>query len=169
MRSLLLLAAAITLAPLGACSDADQPAAAASAAPAPAIPIAAAELPQIRPGRWLMRTVDFKGDKATRELLNEEPEFVCIAPGTSILDTTDTDLSKCSQRAISRTGAGVSVEAQCETADIKSSIKSVYSGDFKTVIRADVELGMAAAGQPMETVRIGLEGRYQGPCTGDEG
>ena len=169
MRSPVLLAAAIALAPLAACSEANPSAAAVSPAALPATPISDAELPQIRPGRWLMRTVDFKGDQASRELLNEEPEFVCIAPGTSILDTTDTDLSQCSQRAISRTATGVSIEAHCATGDIKSSIKSVYSGDFKTVVRADIELGMAPAGQAMETVRIGLEGRYQGSCTGDEG
>ena len=89
-------------------------------------------------------------------------------PGATVLRATQTDLSDCAQRSITRTGDGSLVEARCESGDVASRVRATYSGDFKTVIHADLELSMAPKGQRMETMHVRLEGRYQGACTGEE-
>lgn len=156
---------------LSGCSGEATPAAA-TAAPEAAIAsqaLTAADLPSIRAGRWLMRNVGYQGDQATREMVDEAPEYVCIPAGTNVLSTTSTDLANCPKHAISRRGGAIVVEAQCKADDIESRMTAVYSGDFQSNIKAVIELAMAPSGQPLETVRVTLQGRYEGPCKGDEG
>ncbi|MEW5684004.1 MAG: DUF3617 family protein [Pseudomonadota bacterium] len=155
------------LSALAACSAEQGDAQAAS--PGPAQALARTDLPKIRPGRWLMRNVQFEGDKASRELLDEEPEYVCIPAGADILRTTETDLADCAEHALTRRGGTIVVEAQCTAQGVKSSIRAVYSGDFQSTVHADVALGLAPVGQPLERIRVRIEGRYQGACQGDEG
>lgn len=145
--------------------------------------VAVVDLPTIRPGRWLVRDLPPAGDdlsvlnspatsaqliRVNAALSDPDLEMICIEPGATVLRATQTDLSDCAQRSITRTGEGYLVEARCESGDVSSRVRATYSGDFKTVIHADLELSMAPKGQRMETMHVRIEGRYQGPCTGEE-
>lgn len=159
--------AALTL-PLLACSGDDGRAQAAAASPDAARTPAVSDLPQLRPGRWMMRNVRFAGDKATREMLDEDIEFVCIAPGADLLQATGAELANCPDHKITRQGSSVVVEAKCSAQGVDSSIRATYSGDLQSRLTATMRIGLAPSGQPLEFAEVTVEGRHQGACQGDE-
>lgn len=127
-------------------------------------PLARGDLPRLAPGQWRTLTIGVQGvGKAERETL-EEPELVCIEPGATVLDTLGTDSSNCSKFELGRSGATYTINAQCASNAVQSSVKGSFSGDFKTKVVADIELGLAPAGQKLEIMKIKLESRYVGPC-----
>jgi hypothetical protein len=127
-------------------------------------PLARGDLPKMAPGQWRTQTISVQGvGKAERETL-EEPELVCIEPSTNVFDALGTDASNCSRFDLGRSGAAYTVNAQCASASVQSSVKGSFSGDFKTKVVADIELGVAPVGQPLEIMKIKLESRYVGPC-----
>jgi hypothetical protein len=151
---------------LSACSKASDDGAASTARVerVATTPLARGDLPKLAPGQWRTQTIGVQGvGKTERETL-EEPELVCIEPNTTVLDTLGTDSSNCGTFELGRSGTTYTVNAQCASASVRSSVKGSFSGDFKTRVVADIELGLAPVGEALEIMKIKLESRYVGPC-----
>jgi hypothetical protein len=138
----------------------------------------AADTMQMNPGRWEVVLKGVSGTVAGEPMADatiaagNKTKFACVSPAEArgpeayFKRSGMTGGGECSAPTGSAKGGRVTLAATCSKADMSAQL--ALAGTYgANVFHMDADAKMTAAAGPL-TMKVAIDGRYVGPCKGDE-